>query len=194
MQDKILTAQNLQKRGWPHQDHCVLCNGPLETGLHLCLCCPFAKAVWDQILIWENFSVLQSQPQGDPVEIRAWWEEAAKKVPTTECRRLNGVVIYTFWNIWKREKQKNFQQYRRDGATSGRKNQGGHRAKEEGFRLRLAISLFLTQWQELCLSIKIGKEGLCTRKEDTPKRVLRTPGAHENTTKTHSLRLEKGDC
>ncbi|XP_066384510.1 uncharacterized protein [Miscanthus floridulus] len=54
------------------------------------------------------------------------------------------------------------------------------------------ISLFLTQWQELCLSIKIEKKGLCTRKEDTPKRVLRTPGAHENTTKTHSSRLEKG--
>ena len=49
LQDKILTAHNLQKRGWPHQEHCVLCNGPLETGLHLCLCCPFAKAVWDQI-------------------------------------------------------------------------------------------------------------------------------------------------
>jgi len=56
VQDKILTAHNLQKRGWPHQQQCVLCNGPLETGLHLCLCCPFAKAVWDQILSWENFT------------------------------------------------------------------------------------------------------------------------------------------
>jgi hypothetical protein len=25
VQEKILTAKNLQKRGWPHQDHCVLC-------------------------------------------------------------------------------------------------------------------------------------------------------------------------
>ena len=32
--------------------------------------------------------------------MRAWWEEAAKEVPTTERRRINGVVIYTFWNIW----------------------------------------------------------------------------------------------
>jgi len=72
------------------------------------LCCPFAKEVWDQILSWENFSMLQSQPQGDPVEIRAWWEEAAKKVPTTERRRLNGVVIYTFWNIWKERNRRIF--------------------------------------------------------------------------------------
>jgi hypothetical protein len=55
VQEKILTAENLQKRGWPHQDHCVLCNGPLETCLHLSLLCPFAKVVWNQILIWEHF-------------------------------------------------------------------------------------------------------------------------------------------
>ena len=108
MQDKILTAHNLQKRGWPHQEHCVLCNGPLETGLHLCLCCPFAKAVWDQILSWENFTQLQQQPQIDPIHIRVWWEEAASKVPKSEYRRLNGVIIYTFWNIWKERNRRIF--------------------------------------------------------------------------------------
>ena len=71
VQDKILTAHNLQKRGWPHQEHCVLCNSPLETGLHLCLCCPFVKVVWDQILSWKNFTQLQQPPQADPIHIRA---------------------------------------------------------------------------------------------------------------------------
>jgi len=33
--------------------------------------------------------------------ISSWWEEVARKVPRSERRRLNGVVIYTFWNIWK---------------------------------------------------------------------------------------------
>ena len=108
VQDKILTAQNLQRRGWPHQQQCVLCNGPLETGLHLCLCCPFAKAVWDQILLWENFTQLQQQPQVDPTHIRSWWEEAARKVPRSKRRRLNGVVIYTFWNIWKERNRRIF--------------------------------------------------------------------------------------
>jgi hypothetical protein len=37
MHGKVLTADNLQRRGWPHQDHCALCNGPVEIGLHLCL-------------------------------------------------------------------------------------------------------------------------------------------------------------
>jgi hypothetical protein len=57
IQEKILTADNLQKRGRPHQDHYVLCNEPMETGLHLTLLCPFAKIVWSQILSWEHFNV-----------------------------------------------------------------------------------------------------------------------------------------
>ena len=28
VREKVLTADNLQKRGWPHQDQCALCNGP----------------------------------------------------------------------------------------------------------------------------------------------------------------------
>jgi len=49
-QNKILTADNLAQRGWPHQNSCAaLCNGPLETGQHLCLLCPFAKVVWTQV-------------------------------------------------------------------------------------------------------------------------------------------------
>ena len=79
--EKLLTADNLQKRDWPHQDHCALCNGPLETGLHLCLCCPFAKAVWNQILTWEHFDGILGQQQAEPLSIIPWWEEATTKVP-----------------------------------------------------------------------------------------------------------------
>ena len=57
MHNKVLTVDNLQKRGWPHQEHCVLCNGPLEIGLHLSLFCPFAQAIWGHVLSWENLMV-----------------------------------------------------------------------------------------------------------------------------------------
>ena len=98
MHGKILRADNLQKRGWPHQEHCVLCNGPLETGVHLSLLCPFARAVWDQVLSWENFRV--HLPQQDPTGMAKWWEEASK-VPKQERKRFNGILIYIVWNLWK---------------------------------------------------------------------------------------------
>jgi hypothetical protein len=57
LQDKLLTANNLVTWGWPHQPNRSLCNGPLETSPHLCLQCPFARAVWHQILVWEGLSL-----------------------------------------------------------------------------------------------------------------------------------------
>ena len=50
IQNKILTADNLQLRNWPHQEHCVMCDGPLESALHLCLLCPLAQEIWGLIL------------------------------------------------------------------------------------------------------------------------------------------------
>jgi hypothetical protein len=97
LHNKILTADNLQKRDRPHQDHCVLCNDPLETGLYLSLLCPFAKAVWEQVLSWENFSV--QWPQHDPTSLADWWELEARRVPKQDRRRFNGVVIYIMWNV-----------------------------------------------------------------------------------------------
>jgi hypothetical protein len=105
---KKLTADNLQKRGRPHQEHYTLCNGPLETVLHLCLLCPFAKIVWNQVLSWEHFNDLHLQPLSDPPHISTWWEEAARRVPRAERRRFNGVVIYTFWNLWKERNRRIF--------------------------------------------------------------------------------------
>jgi len=44
-----------------------------------------------------------------PTDIRSWWEEVTTKVPRSERRRLNGVLIYTFWNIWKERNRRIFE-------------------------------------------------------------------------------------
>ena len=80
VREKILTVNNLQKRGWPHQDNCALCNGPLEIGLHMSLLCPFAKTVWNLILLWEHFDAELILPPQDPVHLSSWWKEAKTKI------------------------------------------------------------------------------------------------------------------
>jgi len=99
---KVRTADNLHLRGWPHHDHYVLCDGPLETCVHLSLLCPFTITVWSQILTWENFD-------NHLIQSCSWWEEAAAKVTKEERRRFNGLVIYISWNLWKK-RNKNIQQ------------------------------------------------------------------------------------
>ncbi|WVZ97032.1 hypothetical protein U9M48_042597 [Paspalum notatum var. saurae] len=90
LQNKILTADNLAVRGWPHQQACTLCSGLLETGLHLCLQCPFAQEVWNQVLAQENFTL---PPQVDFTlfpNIADWWQCAAASFPKDRRRVFNG--------------------------------------------------------------------------------------------------------
>ena len=42
------------------------------------------------------------------MQIMSWWEEAVTVVPLTERRRFNGMVIYTFWNLWKERNRRIF--------------------------------------------------------------------------------------
>jgi hypothetical protein len=86
--EKILIAYNLQKRGWPQHDHCALCNGPLETYIHLVLLCPCAKAVWSLTLTWEQFDANLIPPIGVPTHLSLWWEEAHAKIPKNDLHSL----------------------------------------------------------------------------------------------------------
>jgi len=69
------------------------------------------------------------------VQIKARWEEAVKKVPIAERRRLNGVVIYTFWNIWKERNRRIFNN------TSETVSQVATRIKEDIEQRRRAFAL-----------------------------------------------------
>jgi hypothetical protein len=72
-------------------DHCALCNGPLETCIHLALHFPFAKSVWRLTLGWgyfdENLVILSEEP----TKLTQWWEVSQAKIPKSERRRFNEV-------------------------------------------------------------------------------------------------------
>jgi hypothetical protein len=106
--EKVLNAENLQRRGWPHQDHCAVCNGSMETCIHLALLCPFAKSVWSLTLAWVHFDENLIISSKEPSKLIRWWEESHAKILKSERRRFNGVVIYTIWNIWKERNRRIF--------------------------------------------------------------------------------------
>lgn len=101
IQNKILTADNLARRGWPHQTSCTLCNGPRKSGFHLCLTCPFAQEVWNRVLAWENMSLPQQADSRNATNLGDWWERMEALFPKCRRRNFNSVAIYIMWNIWK---------------------------------------------------------------------------------------------
>jgi hypothetical protein len=102
-------SDNLARRGWPHQTYCSLCHGPLESGLHLCLQCPFAQEVCNQILNWEGLTMPQQANPSNFDSISEWWESAASHISRDRSREFNGSVIYTMWNIWKERNRRIFE-------------------------------------------------------------------------------------
>jgi hypothetical protein len=70
LQHKILTANNLAKRGWPHDLICKLCNVAPETPTHLCLECPFTQNVWTHLTTQFGRHDLQIPPSS----INGWWK------------------------------------------------------------------------------------------------------------------------
>jgi hypothetical protein len=75
---------------------------------------PFAKAVWDQVIAWENFVV--QWPQQEPASVASvadWWEQAASKIQKQDRRRFNGMVIYIMWNLWKERNRRIFENVHR---------------------------------------------------------------------------------
>jgi hypothetical protein len=47
--NKILTWNNLQLRGWKGPGHCQLCKKDSEDSAHLFIHCPFTKLIWLKI-------------------------------------------------------------------------------------------------------------------------------------------------
>jgi hypothetical protein len=43
VQIKVLIADKLLARNWPYDPRCILCNQALESAMHLCLKCVFAR-------------------------------------------------------------------------------------------------------------------------------------------------------
>ena len=102
IQYKILTADNLARRGWPHHFLCSLSwtAGNWAACLHLCLICPFAADAWKRVLYMENLSIqLHTQPYYN--SIADWWEASSKQVPKEQRRDFNKVSMLNIYRKWK---------------------------------------------------------------------------------------------
>jgi hypothetical protein len=106
---KILTADNLEKRGWPNDPLCKSCNATPESLTHLCKeCTPILIEVWDRLLSWFRLSDLP--PSTAASSILGWWKKSRVKVEKKQRSKFDGLMIYFWWNIWKKRNRRTFNQ------------------------------------------------------------------------------------
>jgi hypothetical protein len=119
---KILTANNLIKCNWPNDPICKLCGTDPETPTHLYKDCVFSKQVWSEIKQWLGLSVIDTVPMTR--SIHTYWRKChpakmdlqgpkafsfGAKVDKEQRKVFDGIMIYFWWNVWKKHKRRTFQ-------------------------------------------------------------------------------------
>ena len=94
---RILTGENLRKRGIQGPSQCCLCSQAEETTNHLLDSCPFAAAIWDKgAMGFRKSDRKRSQPARTLME---WNQKTFKnRIIRTIWNALPGMIM---WCIWK---------------------------------------------------------------------------------------------
>eukprot|EP00253_Pinus_taeda_P033369 PITA_33369 len=109
LKGKVLTAENLRKRGINGPSRCPSCCSAEETIHHLFLDCPFAKSCWINLSSLGN---INWQPQQNiPDTIYEWkkncpWKDKRSKI----IKRIWDIIPHNLlWRIWLTRNKKIFQ-------------------------------------------------------------------------------------
>lgn len=96
---KCLTADNLDRRGWPSNGTCPLCMSEPEDCTHLFVHCRFAQQVWMSFRNWTgaDFQVPNAH-FGTTVD---WWLQVRAAIPKPMRRNFDTITILIHWRIWK---------------------------------------------------------------------------------------------
>jgi hypothetical protein len=83
----------------PNPDKCLLCDQQEETAQHILVACVFARDIWAQIL--NKVGLLPLAPEITDVVFQDWWRKAEQKVPNSQRKGFNSLVILVSWRFWK---------------------------------------------------------------------------------------------
>lgn len=96
---KCLTADNLERRGWPSNGTCPLCTQEPENCTHLFVNCRFTQQLWRSFKTWTGADFQVPNEHFGTTE--DWWLKARAAIPKTMRRNFDTIAILIHWRIWK---------------------------------------------------------------------------------------------
>lgn len=100
IQNRIWTADRLEKRGWENCGLCTLCRRANETSAHLFFRCRFTLHVWRFVKEWLGLGALEIHQWQAERSIKHWWTNMSK--PNTANRKaMASLTMLVGWAIWK---------------------------------------------------------------------------------------------
>ncbi|CAM0879805.1 unnamed protein product [Alopecurus aequalis] len=104
-----LTADNLARRGWPHNPLCPLCCAAPETSPHLLAACPYARAVWDLVVDKASLPATLA-PLPDTTSLEDWLLHSSQRLDKEKAKAWQSIVQLVWWSIWLERNNRVFKQ------------------------------------------------------------------------------------
>ncbi|BAS72039.1 Os01g0352000 [Oryza sativa Japonica Group] len=107
LKNQCLTADNLAKRNWPHDDLCPLYQRQDEDCHHLFVGCDYMVAVWRIIRRWCSASF--AIPADEENTLSDWWLATRRRFRTSYRTDFDSAFMLICWLIWKELNARVFQ-------------------------------------------------------------------------------------
>jgi hypothetical protein len=114
IQNRVWTADRLQKRGWPNCGRCKLCNQVHESASHLLFKCRFTIGVWSSVRSWLGLHDVDPSAWHSRGNVKEWWTEEIHK-PRQGRKAMASLAMLISWEIWK---ERNARVFRNKASTT----------------------------------------------------------------------------
>jgi hypothetical protein len=94
-------------RGMPHNPVCPLCGMEPEDAKYLLINCVFTREIYRLICVWFGMrgSTSTCLPSQEPAD---WLECNVATASTGDGRKVAGILLYCWWNVWKEHNKRIF--------------------------------------------------------------------------------------
>ena len=99
LQDRIWTADRLEKRGWQNCGLCPLCKREQETGTHLFFKCRYMLRLWRLIIEQLGLAHMDTSEWHLDETVNAWWQKRTdNNIPNRDA--MASLTMLVSWVIW----------------------------------------------------------------------------------------------
>jgi hypothetical protein len=109
IQNRIWTADRIDRRGWPNCEECRLCNRVQETASHLLFKCWFTIRIWSKVKEWLVLHDVEPNSWQPMCPVKELWGEMIRKKEKSR-KSIASIAMLVPWKIWQaRKKHRSFE-------------------------------------------------------------------------------------
>jgi hypothetical protein len=108
IQNRVWTADRLQKRGWPSCVLCKLCNQVQESADHLLYKCRFTTRIWIELKEWLDLHDVDPRAWHNRRTVKEWWTKSILQRGHSR-KAMASLAMLVSWEIWKERNARVFQ-------------------------------------------------------------------------------------